>query len=564
MCGIAGLLNYRNTVDLKELDLFTDSLAHRGPDGRGTFTDRNLGLGHRRLSILDISEKGKCPMPYGGEDGRRYWITYNGEVYNFLELKKELSALGYRFQSETDTEVILASYIEWGSNCLYKFNGMWAFAIWDCIERKLFLSRDRFGVKPLYFYFDGERFAFASEIKSFPVLAGFQPAMNESLIPKIISNSYSYEGTNTETIMKGVYRLPGGHNLTVKEDGSYNVSKWWDTKEHLVSVPSGYSGQVEGFKELFMDSVRLRTRSDVPIGTCLSGGIDSSAVASSLAWNYKNNVNGMDRATSQWQNVFIAEFPGSAIDEKKYADIVVNSIGSPAYYSTFNDSYLDNIVDTVWATEDVYGGLALPVWFIYKSLRKKNIVVSLDGHGADELLGGYTWYLDTPANQLNDKLYEDFHYTLLPAILRNFDRNSMAHGVEVRMPFMDHRLVSYAFSLPAEAKVGGGFTKRIVRDSMKGIVSEKILNRRSKIGFNSPMIELFNGRMQKLIDVVLNHPLWLESPYWNGRKLKAHVMEKTRSRAWSMKDWGETLQIWTFMNVVIWHMLFVERKTDLN
>lgn len=564
MCGIAGLLNFKSPVDSKDLDLFTDSLSHRGPDGRGTFIDRNLGLGHRRLSILDKSDNGKCPMPYGGEDGRRYWITFNGEVYNFLELKKELLALGYRFNSETDTEVVLASYIEWGSDCLYRFNGMWAFAIWDSLERALFLSRDRFSIKPLYFHFSSERFAFASEIKSFLSLSDFHPAINSNILPKVIGNSYSYEGTNTETTMQGVYRLPGGHSLTVKEDGSYTSNKWWETKEHLVDVPHSYDEQVERFRELFMDSVRIRTRSDVPIGTCLSGGIDSSAVASSLAWNYKNSRSNMDRSTSKWQNVFIADFPGSAIDEKKYADIVVNSIGITAHYSTFNDSCLNNVIDTVWATEDVYGGLALPMWFIYKSMRDSNIVVSLDGHGADELLGGYTWYLDFPTDQVNDRLYNDFHYTLLPSILRNFDRNSMAHGVEVRMPFMDHRLVSYSCSLPHEAKMGGGFTKRVVRDAMRGIVPEQILRRRSKIGFNSPMIELFNGKMQGLMDLVFSHPLWLDNPYWNGRQLNGFVMERTRNKAWSMKNWGETLQIWTFMNIVLWYMLFVEKKKGFN
>lgn len=272
----------------------------------------------------------------------------------------------------------------------------------------------------------------------------------------------------------------------------------------------------------------------------------------------------MDRSTSKWQNVFIADFPGSAIDEKKYADIVVNSIGITAHYSTFNDSCLNNVIDTVWATEDVYGGLALPMWFIYKSMRDSNIVVSLDGHGADELLGGYTWYLDFPTDQVNDRLYNDFHYTLLPSILRNFDRNSMAHGVEVRMPFMDHRLVSYSCSLPHEAKMGGGFTKRVVRDAMRGIVPEQILRRRSKIGFNSPMIELFNGKMQGLMDLVFSHPLWLDNPYWNGRQLNGFVMERTRNKAWSMKNWGETLQIWTFMNIVLWYMLFVEKKKGFN
>ncbi|OQX22477.1 MAG: hypothetical protein BWK80_30440 [Desulfobacteraceae bacterium IS3] len=161
MCGIAGILNLNGPINPDELDRFTDSLTHRGPDGRGTFVDGNLGLGHRRLAILDLSEAGKCPMPYGGYDGKRYWITFNGEVYNFLELRDELKKLGYRFRTETDTEVVVASYAHWGEDCLLRFNGMWALAIWDSLEKKLFLARDRFGIKPLYFW-GTRRFAFSS------------------------------------------------------------------------------------------------------------------------------------------------------------------------------------------------------------------------------------------------------------------------------------------------------------------------------------------------------------------------------------------------------------------
>src|SRR5919199_6560634 len=214
MCGIVGILNFQQPINPVELDRFTDSLSHRGPDGRGTFIDGNLGLGHRRLAILDLSEAGKNPMPYGGENGKRYWITYNGEVYNFLELRHELKDLGHRFKSETDTEVVVAAYAQWGEDCLLRFNGMWAFAIWDTVERKLFLARDRFGIKPLYYLQGASRFAFASELKAFLALDNFSVALNEEIIPQIIQSNQAYEGTTDSTIMKNVLRLPGGHCLT--------------------------------------------------------------------------------------------------------------------------------------------------------------------------------------------------------------------------------------------------------------------------------------------------------------------------------------------------------------
>jgi asparagine synthase (glutamine-hydrolysing) len=565
MCGIVGILNFKNFINQEELDCFTDALAHRGPDGRGTFVDANLGLGHRRLAILDLSDAGKCPMAYGGKDGKRYWITYNGEIYNFLELRNELKSLGYEFKTETDTEIILASYSQWGKDCLLRFNGMWAFAIWDSIEKKLFIARDRFGIKPLYYSSTSERFIFASEMKAFLNLKNFSVKLNNDIIPQIIQNSYAYEGITDQTLMKGVLRLPAGHFVTVHSDGNYNLEKWWDTAKHIPKVPDTYEDQIQQFCEIFLDAVKIRMRSDVAIGTCLSGGLDSSAVASSMSMIHRSSRNeDLERCPKDWQQTFIATFPGTKIDEKEYADEVVRHTNAKPHYWIFDENdALNHLIDSVWAMEDIYGGIAVPVWCLYRELRRSNVVVSLDGHGGDELLGGYTWYLDWPMNEVNQNLYSDFHYTLLPAILRNYDRCSMAHGIEVRMPFMDWRLVTFAFGLSPETKFGGGYTKRILRDSMNGIMPEKILRRVNKIGFNSPMIEWFNGGMKPLIEKVVNHKFWIESPYWDGRTLRDQVLAKTNDKAWTYNDWGLTLQVWTLMNIVIWQILFVEqnRKT---
>jgi asparagine synthase (glutamine-hydrolysing) len=561
MCGIAGILNFRGKVDPVVLDHFTDSLAHRGPDGRGIFIDNSIGLGHRRLAILDLSDAGKCPMAYGGKDGKRYWITYNGEIYNFLELRNELKKLGYTFRTETDTEVILASYAKWGKDCLLRFNGMWAFAIWDSTEQKLFIARDRFGIKPLYYATTPEHFIFASEIKAFLELKDFPIQLNNNVIPQIIQNSYSHEGSANQTPMKNVLRLPAGHCINVLNNSTYRLDKWWETADHIPHVPERYEDQVERFRELFIDAVRIRMRSDVAIGTCLSGGLDSSAVASSMSMIHLGSRNeDLERCPKDWQQTFIATFPGTNIDEKEYADEVVQHTNSKPHYWIFDEhDALNHIIDSVWAMEDIYGGIAVPVWCLYRELRRNKVVVSLDGHGGDELLGGYTWYLDWPMNKVNQNLYSDFHYTLLPAILRNYDRCSMAHGIEVRMPFMDWRLVTFAFGLTPESKFGGGFTKRILRDSMNGIMPEKVRRRINKIGFNSPMIEWFNGGMKPLIEKIVNHKFWLESPYWNGRLLRNQILEKTNANAWCYNDWGLSLHIWTLMNIVLWQLLFVEK-----
>lgn len=561
MCGIVGILDLQQPINSVELDRFTDSLIHRGPDGRGTFIDGKLGLGHRRLAILDLSEAGKNPMPYGGKNGQRYWITYNGEVYNFLELRHELKQLGHQFESETDTEVVVAAYVQWGEDCLLRFNGMWAFAIWDSFERTLFLARDRFGVKPLYYLKVANRFAFASELKAFLALDNFTVALNEEIVPQIIQSSQAYEGTTDQTIMKDVLRLPAGHCLTLNNDGNFIVKKWWETLKYIPQISTSYEKQVEQFRELFLDAVKIRMRSDVAIGTCLSGGIDSSAVASGMAWNYRQEKNGLDRCPKDWQQAFVATFPGTQLDERSYADEVIYHVGAKPHYWVFdNEEALSHIIDSVWAMEDIYPGLAVPVWCIYREMRQKNVFVSLDGHGGDELLGGYTWYLDWPMNQVNDNLYRDFHWTLLPSILRNYDRCSMAHGIEVRMPLMDWRLVAFAFGLPADSKIGAGYTKRVLRDAMRGIMPEKIRHRRSKIGFNSPMIEWYNGGMAEILRKIVNHPLWLESSFWDGHQLRDYVLEKTNHCAWTQEDWSTSLHIWTRLNIVLWQLLFVERN----
>lgn len=559
MCGIAGILNLLEYINENELNKFTDSLIHRGPDDRGIFIDEKMGLGHRRLSILDLSEAGRCPMSYGGEDGKRYWITYNGEVFNFIELRAELESLGHKFRTQTDTEVILASYDQWGENCLYKFNGMWAFAIWDTKAKKLFIARDRFGIKPLYYMKSPKRFAFASELKAFLSLDKFSPKLNEPVLEDINKFAQGYEAITDNTLMKFVKKLLPGHSMTVNNNLDINIKKWWDTREHIPVIPTKYNDQVEMFREIFLDAVKIRMRSDVALGTSLSGGIDSSAVASSMRYIVDNQKEKIDRFSNNWQKTFIATFPGSFLDEKVYADMVVEHIQAKPTYIVFDQKVsTSHFIDTLWSMEEIYPGLAMPIWQTYKAMRDNGITVTLDGHGGDELLAGYTYYLNYKVKDLNNTLYNDFHYSVLPAILKNYDRCSMAHGIEVRMPIMDWRLVTFAFGLPPESKLGGTFTKRAFRDAMKGIMPETVRRRRSKIGFNSPMSELFNGSLSNLIINIVNHPFWIESPYWDGKGIRNIILEKTVNKSWKEEDWGYCLSVWKYLNIVLWYLLFIK------
>ncbi|HIM45918.1 MAG TPA: asparagine synthetase B, partial [Alphaproteobacteria bacterium] len=280
MCGISGLWNFDGAaVSPAVLENMNSLLAHRGPDSNGVYREGALGLGHTRLAILDTGDGGHQPMSYG--DGR-WWLTYNSEIYNFLELREELAALGHRFESESDSEVLLAAYAEWGPACQTRFNGMWAFAIWDAKEKMLFLSRDRFGVKPLFWHFDGRRFAFASEIKAFLALPGFDAGFDGRAAATAILHAIPFEGTS-HALLSGVRRLAPGHSLTVRLGQAPKPRRWWRTLDHLPDPPLGLGRQIAQFRELLFDACRLRMRSDVPLATCLSGGLDLSVVHGVIA-----------------------------------------------------------------------------------------------------------------------------------------------------------------------------------------------------------------------------------------------------------------------------------------
>lgn len=606
MCGIAGIYNIDTTpVSIDILKQMTEDVKHRGPDGGDIWEHRNhhIGFGHRRLSILDLSDEARQPMQYSGG---RYTITYNGEIFNFIELKKQLETKGYHFRSTSDTEVVMAAYDFWGKDCLSKFNGMWAFAIWDEKEQELFLARDHFGIKPLYFsYSPGNQFIFGSETNQFKRVGKRQ--IDDSMLQNSIHNPLGLEGYGL-TLYKGIQSILPGHYVSLKNN-DFQHKCWWNTLDYPISIPSDFQQQVEVFKELFFDSCKLRLRSDVPIASALSGGVDSSSVFCTLHdMSAKSLING-ERIPANWQKAFVATFKNTTQDETEFARAAVNKVNGTAIYVEQN--FDDLAVDIITYTKMLDAVYTTPINIIgqvYNSMKKNGITVSIDGHGVDEMMYGYPgiqldaakeafqrgninycrdlittyvnlhpeqqrtqirkkleveilesnktheiklkinkltrriqkriWpkepWISNPYNTIpspetlinptlnsnaENKLFVQFHQTWLPTILRNFDKASMYSGIEIRMPFMDHRLVSFVFNLPIESKIGNGFTKKILRDSMNGIIPNVIKERTTKLGFAAPLNEWSRENLKYFICEIVNSSNFKSYGYWNAKSI---------------------------------------------
>lgn len=609
MCGIFGLVGF---ITQGQAELCLATLVHRGPDGKGLWHTPEVTLGHRRLSILDISENGKQPMSYA--DGR-YHITFNGEIYNFLEIRDELEKKGYGFKSQSDTEVVLAAFVAWGEACLERFNGMWAFAIWDSQENALFLSRDRFGKKPLFYARLPEgKFAFASEMKAiFPLLN--EVRANVSLV-RDSSRIFTYESTD-ECVIEGIKRFPAGHCGWLR-NGLLEIYRWWCTLDHLPSIPKKYEDQVESFRELFLDACRLRMRSDVPLGTALSGGLDSSATISSMAYIAQHGKT--QRMGESWQHAFVASFPGTPLDETKYARMVTDHLGIDATVIEIDPLKVISDMDHYfYLFEELYITSPIPFMQTYGAVKAHGTTVTLDGHGADELFGGYNFdylvalkdagwnlkqayeivstnydalpndskqFVKMPSKSrfiaeyhakrlvkkiirrestaqskdaqhpmwhglghLNQQLYTSTHETILPTLLRNYDRYSMANGVEIRMPFMDHRIVSLAFSLPWTSKLRGGFAKAIIRDAMAPFMPHEVAYRKTKIGFNSPIVDWMKGPLKTYFLDTISSQSFKESTLIDSQEVATavrNVIEKPNAK------FSEGELAWTMLTPYLW------------
>ena len=562
MCGIAGFAFGGAPVNPDELRRFTDALAHRGPDGVGCFVDGEIGLGHRRLAILDPSDAGNCPLTMRAPDGRTIVITYNGEVYNFLELRAELQRAGFAFRGTGDTEVVAAALLHWGNSALDRFNGMFAIAAWEPDARRFVLARDRFGVKPLYLQ-AGKRLAFASELKAFLTLVDASPSVNERIFKLTLQDAGRVEGSEIETLLAGVVQLPAGHLLQLDAHGKGGISRWWNPDAHIVTAPARYDEQVAQFRDLLFDAVRLRLRSDVPVGTCLSGGIDSSAVAGVMAALHSGHRSDLDRSASDWRHAFVSTAPGSALDEHAHAKAVAEFVRAEAHYIAFDSAQAtDAVLDSIWSSESAAGIAATPVWLLNRAIAETGVRVTLDGHGGDEVLGGYTPHLRVPRRELNAYLDAQVSRDVLPGILRNFDRATMAHGIESRMPLLDWRLVTFARSLPPDAKLGGGFTKRVLRDAIRGLVPEQIRLRRSKVGFNAPLIEWVNGSLSPLLRAAIQLPFWQHNPYFDGPRLAREYGARMAAGPWRYDEWPQLSQFCALVSLTIWHRSFIEGNRE--
>jgi asparagine synthase (glutamine-hydrolysing) len=555
MCGIAGIISLnRKHVDSGRIRQMTDAIAHRGPDGENAWisADGTVGFGHRRLAIIDLSPTGSQPMHYLD----RYTIVHNGEIYNYVELKSLLQSKGYKFVSKSDTEVILAAYDHYGPDCLQYFDGMFAFAIWDAQEGKLFAARDRFGEKPLFFHSDEEQFLFASEMKALWA-AGVKKESNKKLIFNFITIGYTQNPNNGyETFYQGIFKLPARSYMVYHAaTRELQTCLYWDVSIGACQ-PSNEEVAIRQFAGLLSSSVNRRMRSDVPFGTSLSGGLDSSSVVAAIFGQ---------RARPRRLPTFSAVFPGWEKDESSYIQQVADMYPIDTYHTTPQaGDLIRDLEKLVWHQEEPFLSSSIYAQYrVFALASEYGVKVLLDGQGADELLAGYhkyyhwywqelyrddkkafaleleaarvsgvddrwTWrnrlaanlpvyagiflkkkrtrqqrhnrdlsrdfvqtfgesYYDIPHfDKLSGVLYYNTLMNGMEELLRYADRNSMAHGVEVRLPFLDHELVEYIFSLPSNYKIREGWTKWLLRVSMEAALPPDIAWRKDKTGFEPP------------------------------------------------------------------------------
>ncbi len=564
MCGIAGIIEKRSgetqesrarlEADLAEMNRMQ---KHRGPDGEGVFADAVsgsvFGFGHRRLAILDLSPAGHQPMIVKAKAGSRLVLTYNGEIYNYLELRSELQAKGYRFTSGTDSEVLLRAYEEWGEDCLERFNGMFAFAIYDESRRRIFAARDRFGVKPFYYRETASQFQFASEIKAIIGVGRSSGVDDQTVVDYLLTG---HLGFSERTFFRDVKELRPGHWLRFDlEQSKWTIGKWYDLgkrvdliQQELVELAKSEDEAAREVQKVLTDAVRVRLRSDVPVGTCLSGGIDSSSIASIAADLKASQAIGL--TTSARTGSFIGITASSLDpqnDETAFAKLVADSRGLD-WHTVRPQSFLDKLEEVVRLQDEPFGGLSV---FMQEAVMAKakelGVPVLLDGQGGDEVFLGYPKYLQgvggfrprlmakrlasqmgilerrelevelsrTRPNEVKEAKAHLLRYrrnlsntrraqimditeTNLPQLLRYEDRNSMHHSIETRLPFLDYRLVELGVALPTGLKIdASGIQKSVLRQVMRGVVPDGILDRHDKIGF-APPDRIWNQSFERL------------------------------------------------------------------
>jgi asparagine synthase (glutamine-hydrolysing) len=556
MCGIAGVYNFRGQPDENLVQKMIDSLQHRGPDGQGLWNnnDKNVVLGHRRLAIIDLMPEAAQPMHYRG----RYTITFNGELYNYIEIRELLVSKGHQFKTESDTEVLMAAYAEFGTEMFPYLDGMFAFAIYDNETREMICARDRFGEKPFYYYRNAACFSFASEMKAF-FHTGVQNSMDELMMYNyLVFDLLENPARKDQTFYKNIFKLEAAHYLIIKPDATITKKRYWNLQKPLGATSIAPKDAFDKFRELFFTSVKRRMRSDVPVGISLSGGLDSSTITCT--------INHIRDSRNSSIHTFSARFFDQEFDEGRYIDYVISKTGVQNHQVWVDEKDIERDYNNLmYQQEEPVSGLSAMAQYMVMRIAKENgITVLLDGQGADEILAGYSHFFrpfftelfksdsgnfnkelgsykklykkdfeidlrfmlearfpntlkyfgsfkrnfSEPSydnfltssfsknirtvppfqyfNSLNETL--DYFTTVygLEKLLRLADKNSMAHSREVRLPFLNHELVEFLFSLPPDFKIKDGWTKYILRRSFEDILPPEISWRTTKFGFQPP------------------------------------------------------------------------------
>jgi asparagine synthase (glutamine-hydrolysing) len=616
MCGICGIIRFDNKQVMEEpIRMMMQEMKHRGPDDEGVFIENNVGFGFVRLNIIDLTFAGHQPKLSQNE---RYVIVFNGEIYNYLELREELQEEGVKFFSETDTEVLLNAYIQWGEECMHRFNGMWAFAIFDREKKIIFCARDRFGIKPFYYLQTKEFFALASEITPLLKLLPSKPTPdNQSIFDFLVFNRTDQ---TERTFFTEIKKLQHGHKFGIDLNfppvgGIQGGIKWYDLRER-VSKATGFKSPFE-YKELFTSAINLHLRSDVPVGVCLSGGLDSSSITSMLFQKFKNRD----------LNTFSAVYnEGQTGDETVFINEFKSSLRN-MYFTTPDEETLSaDLEQFVKIHGEPVPGTSPYAQFKVMELAKGKVVVTLDGQGADEQLAGYhdffSYYFKDLLLQHKFRrlLYEIFWYfnnhrsifglkalfffllskdaktnlriiekpylkhefirkykdtntvsgnqyasnSLKDALLDHFefklehllkweDHNSMWFSIEARVPFLDYRLVEKTLATSSQLIIKKGVTKFILREAMKGVVCEKIRLRKDKVGFSTPQDEWFRTEEWQKYITDL-----LTSASFKERNFIDSNIALKEYQAHLKGNVNIAKEIWKWVNLELWFRIFID------
>ena len=633
MCGIFG---FAGSPDRQLLGRMAAAIVHRGPDDAGAFETPSVSLGHRRLSIID-REGGHQPV---ANEDETVWLVYNGEVYNYRELRAELEAAGHTFRTRCDSEVIVHAYEEWGAACAARFNGMWAFAVADLRGAdedgrggKLVLNRDHFGIKPLYYARSPKsgRLLFASEIKALLQDPELIAEPDEQMIFEYLQ--HGFHDHRAETFFKGVYHLPaatwielplgetagapdGAGGETAPAPGP--LASPLESAAYWTPVLStGGGDDPADFRRRFRESVERRLVSEVPVGSCLSGGLDSTTIVSFMSELLKEDVPDAKSLRGQLKT-FSAVFDGDPIDEREYIETAVESTGADTTYtSPTSHEFIGELRDFVWHQEEpIVSTGPYAQWCVMRSAREQ-VTVLLDGQGGDELIAGYVPYqlvylrqlrkerkyeelrkeaaasrdvlwplakrrirqrrkrlptrkLLRPSflarttdpgygrsqSELKERLLQDLLTYSLPCLLRYEDRNSMAFSIESRVPYLDQELVDHILSLPEDAIVRDGWSRWILRAALKGTLPEKIRLRRWKVGFTTPEMRWIKARRAAFTSLYQS-PTFQSRPYWDGNAVVSAF------RACCRGEVEESMFFWRAANVELWLREFVDKSVVL-